>query len=179
MHCFRASPKIYSVSSDIWLSNTKIFAQGLHFIYLLFFRKKEDSKRNPRKEVVLTRKSADGIITYAKTWHPYEGILILTGKSKKTHITIDGLVVPPFSSHGPYYSGFPVYDLPFDLSYIGTAHSHPGSSNRPSLEDLNNYFGLVSIIINYPYDDTTIAAFDRNGERFILKILPDSNGQHS
>ena len=50
---------------------------------------------------------------------PYEGILILRGKSKKREIIIDGLVVPPFSSHGPYYSGFPVYDLPFDLSYIG------------------------------------------------------------
>jgi proteasome lid subunit RPN8/RPN11 len=145
---------------------------------LLFFLNKNDDKQRPRKEVLLSRKSADGIITYAKTWHPYEGILILRGKSRKTDITIDGLVVPPFSSHGPYYSGFPVYDLPFDLSYIGTAHSHPGSSNHPSLEDLNNYFGLVSIIINYPYDDTTIAAYDRNGERFTLRILP-SNDKHT
>jgi proteasome lid subunit RPN8/RPN11 len=163
------------MSIGISISNTKIFVIGVPITLLLFFRKKDDNIQKPRKEVVLTRNSADGIITYAKTWHPYEGILILRGKSKKTEITIDGLVVPPFSSHGPYYSGFPVYDLPFDLSYIGTAHSHPGSSNSPSLEDLNNYFGLVSIIINYPYDDTTIAAFDRNGERFALRILPNGN----
>jgi proteasome lid subunit RPN8/RPN11 len=142
----------------------------------LLFRRKGAKINGPRKAVVLTRKSADGIITYAKTWHPYEGILILRGRSKKTEIVIDGLVIPPFSSHGPYYSGFPVYDLPFDLSYIGTAHSHPGNSNNPSLEDLNNYFGLVSIIINYPYDDSTIAAFDRNGERFMLRISSADNG---
>lgn len=122
----------------------------------------------------MTRQVADGIITYSKTWHPNEGILILQGKSNKSEILIEGLVVPPFSSHGPYYSGFPTYDLPFDLSYIGTAHSHPGGSNKPSLEDLNNYFGVVSIIICHPYEDETIGAFDRSGRNMDFKILPST-----
>jgi proteasome lid subunit RPN8/RPN11 len=124
-----------------------------------------------KRQVILTRQSADGIITYSKTWHPHEGILILQGKSKKNgEIRIDGLVVPPFASSGPYYSGFPTNELPMDLSYIGTAHSHPGSSNRPSLQDLNNFFGVVSIIINYPYEYDTIAAYDRNGNNISLII---------
>jgi proteasome lid subunit RPN8/RPN11 len=124
-----------------------------------------------KREVILTRQSADGIITYSKTWHPHEGILILQGKSKKNgEIRIDGLVVPPFASSGPYYSGFPTNELPMDLSYIGTAHSHPGSSNRPSLPDLNNFFGVVSIIISYPYEYETIAAYDRNGNNISLII---------
>ena len=122
----------------------------------------------------MVRKTADGIITYSKACHPNEGILILTGKSKRNQIVIDGLVVPPFSVRGPYYSGFPTYDLPFDLSYIGTVHSHPGGSNKPSIEDLNNYYGLVSVIISYPYEDRTISAFDRNGDQFDLKII-DTN----
>ena len=95
----------------------------------------------------------------------------LSSSSKRNLIIIDGLVVPPFSVRGPYYSGFPSYDLPFDLSYIGTVHSHPGGSNRPSIEDLNNYYGLVSVIICYPYDDKTICAFDRNGDQFPLTIM--------
>ena len=124
-----------------------------------------------KRQVILTRQSADGIITYSKTWHPHEGILILQGKSKKNgEIRIDGLVVPPFASSGPYYSGFPTNELPMDLSYIGTAHSHPGSSNRPSLQDLNHFFGVVSIIINYPYEYDTIAAYDRNGNNISLII---------
>ncbi len=124
-----------------------------------------------KRQVILTRQSADGIITYSKTWHPHEGILILQGKSKKNgEIRIDGLVVPPFASSGPYYSGFPTNELPMDLSYIGTAHSHPGSSNRPSLPDLNNFFGVVSIIISYPYEYETIAAYDRNGNNISLII---------
>ena len=138
---------------------------------LLFLsRKKEKSDAGSRK-VTMTKQVADGIITYSKTWHPNEGILILKGRSKKQQTIIEGLVVPPFSTHGPYYSGFPTYDLPFDLSYVGTAHSHPGGSNRPSLEDLNNYYGVVSVIINYPYEYNTIGAFDRNGAPIDLEIL--------
>ena len=131
--------------------------------------KKNETELN--RKVILPKQSADGIITYSKTWHPHEGILILQGKSKKNgEIRIDGLVVPPFASGGPYYSGFPTNELPMDLSYIGTAHSHPGGSNRPSLQDLNNFFGVVSIIISYPYEYETIGAFDRNGNSISLII---------
>jgi proteasome lid subunit RPN8/RPN11 len=119
----------------------------------------------------MSKQVADGIITYSKSCHPNEGILILKGKSNRQQIIIEGLVVPPFSTHGPYYSGFPTYDLPFDLSYVGTAHSHPGGSNKPSLEDLNNYYGVVSIIISYPYDYSTTGAFDRNGRVMDLEIV--------
>lgn len=141
--------------------------------------KRKDNRTSTRQEkkrtghdrsIVLTREAADGIITFAKSWHPNEGILILRGSSRKGSITIDGLVVPPFASHGPFYSGFPNYDLPFDLSYIGTAHSHPGGSNRPSLQDLHSFFGLVSVIICFPYDDRSIGAFDRNGKPLPLSI---------
>ena len=142
----------------------------------MFFRnKKESSKLVRKRRVAITRRAADGIITYAKTWHPNEGILVLRGKSSKEKIVIDGLVLPPFSLQGPYYSGFPTYDLPFDLSYIGTAHSHPSGSNTPSLEDLNNYYGSVSIIISYPYTDDNIAAFDRNGDYMQLEIAQYTN----
>jgi proteasome lid subunit RPN8/RPN11 len=137
---------------------------------VVLFRRREKVKPIGR-QVIMSRQVANGIITYAKTWHPNEGILILQGKSKKNQIIIDGLIVPPFSSHGPYYSGFPSYELPADLSYVGTVHSHPQRSNRPSLEDLNNYYGLVSVIISYPYEDYTIGAFDRNGNNMDLKIL--------
>jgi proteasome lid subunit RPN8/RPN11 len=119
-------------------------------------------KTSIKKQVLITRQTADGIITYSKTCHPNEGILILRGKSSKNEIVVDGLILPPFSVHGPYYSGFPSYDLPFDLSYVGTAHSHPGG---------NNYYGLVSIIINYPYTYNTIAAFDRDGNHMELQII--------
>jgi proteasome lid subunit RPN8/RPN11 len=129
------------------------------------------SRPAPRRRIVITRQAADGIITYSKTHHPNEAILVLQGKKDKDEIVINGLIIPPFSMRGPYYSGFPVYDLPFDLSYIGTAHSHPGGSNRPSLDDLNHFYGMVSIIISHPYEDETIGAYDRNGNSLELRIV--------
>lgn len=137
-------------------------------IIIVFFRKKKEAIET-RRRILLTKQVTDSVITYAKSWHPNEGILILQGKKEKNVIKATGLVIPPFSTHGPYYSGFPVYELPFDLSYIGTIHSHPSGSNKPSLEDLNHFFGLVSIIICYPYDVQNIAAFDRNGNTIDLE----------
>ena len=129
------------------------------------------SRSAPRRRIVITRQSADGIITYSKTHHPNEAILVLQGKKDKDDIVVNSLIIPPFSMSGPFYSGFPVYDLPFDLSYMGTAHSHPGGSNRPSLDDLNHFYGMVSIIISHPYEDETIAAYDRNGNSLELRIV--------
>jgi proteasome lid subunit RPN8/RPN11 len=129
------------------------------------------SRPAPRRRIVITRQSADGIITYSKTHHPNEAILVLQGKKDKDDIVVNSLIIPPFSMSGPFYSGFPVYDLPFDLSYMGTAHSHPGGSNRPSLDDLNHFYGMVSIIISHPYEDETIAAYDRNGNSLELRIV--------
>jgi proteasome lid subunit RPN8/RPN11 len=129
------------------------------------------SRQAPRRRIVITRQAADGIITYSKTHHPNEAILVLQGKKDKDEIVVNGLIIPPFSMSGPFYSGFPVYDLPFDLSYMGTAHSHPGGSNRPSLDDLNHFYGMVSIIISHPYEDKTIGAYDRNGNSLELRIV--------
>lgn len=138
---------------------------------MFFNRNKKQKSKEVNRYLTLQRHVADSIITYAKTCHPNEGILILQGQTKKSNIVVDGLVVPPFASHGPYYSGFPTNDLPFDLSYIGTSHSHPGGSNRPSLEDLNNFYGFVSVIINYPYSESDIGAFDRNGNKVHVEIV--------
>jgi proteasome lid subunit RPN8/RPN11 len=129
------------------------------------------SRPASRRRIVITRQAADGIITYSKTHHPNEAILVLQGKKDKDEIVVNGLIIPPFSMSGPFYSGFPVYDLPFDLSYMGTAHSHPGGSNRPSLDDLNHFYGMVSIIISHPYEDRTIGAYDRNGNSLELRIV--------
>ena len=132
------------------------------------FRKSEGQNR---KTVIITRQVADSIITWAKTHHPNEAILVLQGKSTREQIAVDGVVIPPFSESGPFYSGFGIHDLPYTIPHVGTAHSHPGGSNHPSLEDLNHFTGVVSIIISHPYEDNTIAAYDRNGNRIELQIV--------
>ena len=107
--------------------------------------------------------------------HPNEGILILRGKSKRGDVFVDGLVIPPFSETGADFAGFPHNPLPLDLSYVGMVHSHPAGSAEPSLTDLNNYFGLVSIIVKSPYNDDDIFAWDSNGDEIPFEVLATKN----
>ena len=102
--------------------------------------------------------------------HPNEMVLILKGKSKKGAVFIDSLVIPPFSETGPIFAGFPSSFLPLDLSYVGMAHSHPVGSGDPSLEDLNNFFGLVSIIVKSPYNEDDVFAWDSSGNSIAISI---------
>ncbi len=123
------------------------------------------------RQVSLKQDVRDGILSYCKMKHPNEALLILKGKSKKGNIIIDGLVIPPFSHSGPTFAGFPHSFLPFDLSYVGTVHSHPNGSEQPTVTDLHNFFGLVSIIVKSPYEDEDIFAWDRNGNSIKLAII--------
>jgi len=128
-----------------------------------------------QRQVVVSRSAANGIISYSKALHPNEAILILQGKTTSKQVIIEGLVIPPFALSGPYYSGYSNFYLPSDSSYVGSAHSHPGGSNRPSLEDLNRgFYGAVSIIIAHPYEDSTMAVYDRNGNKLDFEITNSS-----
>ena len=122
------------------------------------------------RSVTLTKESQEGILSYCKMNHPDEMTLILKGKSKKGSLVVEGLVIPPFSETGPTFAGFPSSFLPLDLSYIGMAHSHPEGTAEPSLDDLNNFFGLVSIIVKSPYNEEDIFAWDSSGNPITLSV---------
>jgi len=127
-------------------------------------------KKKYERKVLLKKKVLDSILSFCQMKHPNEGILILKGKSKNGEIKIDGLVIPPFSETGPTFAGFPHSFLPFDMSYVGMIHSHPSGSAEPSVTDLHNFFGLVSMIVKFPYDDHSIFAWDSNGNTIPLFI---------
>jgi proteasome lid subunit RPN8/RPN11 len=123
------------------------------------------------RRVSLNKETRDGILSYSKMNHPNEGILILRGKSKKGNIIIDGLVIPPFSDTGPTFAGFPESFLPIDMSYVGIVHSHPSGSAKPSVTDLHNFFGLISLIVKSPYDDDDLFAWDSKGNSIPITII--------
>ena len=132
----------------------------------MFFKKKHFER-----QVLLRKDVLDSILSFCQMKHPNEGILILKGKSKNGTITINGLVIPPFSETGPTFAGFPHSFLPFDMSYIGIVHSHPSSSAEPSVTDLHNFFGLISLIVQSPYVDDSIFAWDSSGNSVPLSIV--------
>ena len=128
-------------------------------------------KRRLERKVSITQETRDGILSFCKMNHPDEGILILRGKSKRGNVFIDALVVPPFSETGADFAGFPNNPLPLDLSYVGIVHSHPSGSAEPSLTDLDNFFGLVSLIVKSPYEDDDIFAWDSQGNEIPLVVV--------
>jgi len=127
-------------------------------------------KKKFERKVLLKKDVLDSILSFCQMKHPNEGILILKGKSKNGEIKIDGLVIPPFNETGPTFAGFPHSFLPFDMSYVGIIHSHPSGSAEPSVTDLHNFFGLVSMIVKSPYDDDSTFAWDSNGNSIPLSI---------
>ena len=131
----------------------------------------ELKKKKLERKISLTSDARDGILSFCKMNHPNEGILILRGKSKRGDVFIDELVIPPFSETGADFAGFPHNPLPLDLSYVGIVHSHPSGSAKPSLTDLDNFFGLVSIIVQSPYEDDDIFAWDSDGRELPLVIV--------
>jgi len=137
----------------------------LILVPLIFKREKLERK------VSLKKDARDGIISYCKMKHPNEAVLILRGKSKKGNITIDGLIIPPFSYTDTTFAGFPNSFLPLDTSYVGIVHSHPKGSEKPSITDLNNFFGLVSITVKSPYDDDDIFAWDSKGDPIEITVI--------
>jgi proteasome lid subunit RPN8/RPN11 len=61
--------------------------------------------------------------------------------------------------------------LPMDFSIIGTVHSHPSGNLTPSVGDLNHFFGIVLMIVSFPYaNEQNVAVYNRNGEKVILQL---------
>ena len=50
-------------------------------------------------------------------------------------------------------------------------HSHPSGSARPSITDLHNFFGLVSMIVKSPYENDDIFAWDSKGDPVEISIV--------
>ena len=126
------------------------------------------------RKVILKKEAKDSILSFCKMKHPNEALLILKGKSKKGTITVDSLTIPPFSYSDQTFAGFPQNLLPLDLAYVGTVHSHPSGSAQPSITDLHNFFGLVSVIVQSPYEDDDIFAWDSSGNQIPIIFESDT-----
>lgn len=127
-------------------------------------------KKKIERKVILEKEVLDSILSYCQMKYPEEIVLILKGKSKNGEINVDGLVIPPFNYTGDTFAGIPNSFLPLDMSYVGIVHSHPNGTAEPSVTDLNNFFGLVSLIVKSPYDDESVFAWDSGGNAIPLSI---------
>jgi proteasome lid subunit RPN8/RPN11 len=107
----------------------------------------------------------------ARGLHPRETILLLRGKRTKDVIRVSELVVPPLATYGRGFAGIRAHMLPMDFSIVGTVHSHPSGSLKPSVADLNHFFGVMLMIVGFPYEgEGNVAVYDHNGERLAFQM---------
>ena len=124
------------------------------------------------KEVFVKQSVVESILSYAQMFHPRESILILKGKIDKKKLVVTDVQIPPLATHGSTFSGFPLSRLPIDFSVVGVAHSHPSGALRPSVTDLNKFYGRVMLITAYPYQsEQNIIILDRQGNPVKYKLI--------
>ena len=118
---------------------------------------------------------ADSILTAAMSAYPRETILVLQGKKSGNEIRLNNVLIPPLATYGRGFSILLGSMLPWDLTVMGVAHSHPSGALKPSMHDLNHFYGRIMVIAAHPfqsYDD--LAVFDSDGSKIPHEIIPDA-----
>ena len=109
------------------------------------------------------------ILESSKSMHPKEfaGFLRAEGDVIREVLLLPGMI------HGDRHAIFNLVMLPIDYSVVGTVHSHPSPSNKPSKEDLQMFFkyGKVHIIVAMPYDEDSWRAYDWNGKEIEVEVV--------
>lgn len=128
--------------------------------------------------VYFEKSVADSILTAAMSVYPCETILLLQGKKSGDEIRLNSILIPPLATYGRGFSVYLGTMLPWDLTIMGAAHSHPSGNLHPSTLDLNHLRGRIMVIAAYPYNDyTNLAVYDREGSTIPHEIVPDETPQ--
>jgi proteasome lid subunit RPN8/RPN11 len=121
--------------------------------------------------VLVSAEVLRALLEGARRLYPREMVLLLRGEKKKNLVKIQELVVPPLATYGSNFANIPLHMLPIDFSIVGTVHSHPSGALTPSTADLNHFFGVILMIVGFPFaDDRNVVAYNRSGEKLALQI---------
>jgi len=117
------------------------------------------------RRVTIKKDALEAYLELCREVFPNENIMLIRGRVKGETAEVEEFLIPPFSTYGEGFSGFQPHMLPFDLSIIGVAHSHPSGNTAPSTEDLNSTYGKLMIIAGYPYNERSVSVYNSKGER--------------
>jgi proteasome lid subunit RPN8/RPN11 len=137
---------------------------------MVFFKDKKRIK--PDFQWKIRRKCLDLILESSKSTYPNEfGGLLRVDEEKKD--TIIELVLLPGTVSGDSHAIFKLHMMPIDFSIVGTVHSHPSPSPRPSGADLQLFrkHGKVHIIAALPFDEDSWRAYNSSGEDINIIVL--------
>ncbi|OLS15607.1 MAG: hypothetical protein RBG13Loki_0760 [Promethearchaeota archaeon CR_4] len=117
---------------------------------------------------------ATGLCEEAKQYHPREFVGLLRVRGG---VLAEYLLAPKMQSSATS-AIFSPHNLPTDRSVIASVHSHPTGNNSPSPADLHMFSAgtqLFHVIIGYPYNFTSMRAYDRRGNEIPLDVVANTS----
>lgn len=110
------------------------------------------------------------ILGAARSVHPRE----FAGLLRKKDEFIEEVLILPGTTGSNDSAVLRLHMLPIDPSICGSVHSHPSPDFTPSVSDIQFFekFGLIHIIVAFPYDQESWAAYNHRGERVLLEVVP-------
>ncbi len=136
-----------------------------------FFRRKKKTEYTPTSWMI-KRECLNLIFECAKSSFPNEfgGLLRVDTESKDTIIEV---IILPGTISGDSHAIFQMHMRPIDFSIVGTVHSHPSPSARPSDADLHLFskYGKIHIIAASPFNEESWKAYDYSGKEVEVAIV--------
>ena len=98
-----------------------------------------------RKVWGIEREVLEMVNEAAKETYPNEFVATLRAEEG----VVTELLLLPGTIQGTRSGVLLLHMLPIDFSIVGTAHSHPSGILRPSITDLNRFYGRIMVIVFY------------------------------
>nr|MCK4930359.1 Mov34/MPN/PAD-1 family protein [Nanoarchaeota archaeon] len=144
----------------------KLYNKIINWLKKLFELEKYDFSR-----VIFDKEVIDAILELAQMTSPKEFIAFLEGKQRKKILRIYGLAYQEYFANE--HSTLAKINFPLTSSIVGSVHSHPGPSNKPSRADLHFFSkrGMIHLIIKKPYTEKDIQGYDTRGNKIEFEVV--------
>jgi len=120
--------------------------------------------------IEIKKGTIEGLLEAAKNTYPKEFFALL-GSTRKNNTVDEVIIVPAVygTHHALVKSGY----YPLDFKAVGSVHSHPGPSNKPSKADIHSFpsFGRIHLIISFPFNLENVKAFNIEGKELELGVV--------
>ena len=119
----------------------------------------------------ITRRLLRELLHAASCVYPNEFISMLSISEKNNRVISSFVVLP--AQFGRAHAQLHTEFLPMDDTIVGTVHSHPSSSVRPSSQDTSTFsrLGNVHLFLGFPFNESDVAAYDGRGKRIFFEIV--------
>ena len=118
---------------------------------------------------VISRTALEFALGVSRELYPREFMGLLRGKGNE----ISEILILPATLWGEGFAQIHGMHIPPDKSIIGSIHSHPSGSNRPSDQDLVEFgrSGSIHLILKHPYRSIRdVACFATDGKRLDITV---------